>query len=271
MKRFLRCRLSSHLLPIETGRHQRPPMPRSFELCPCCPLSSVGDEYHLVFECPIFQPLKYHTFSNSRTFSMRSFFAQKDRMIVYKFVSDCVDMINTSSADIFDQVTNNPGTSVRLAEDVKSSSYYSSSDLQSAFGCPRCRCLTKRSWRCTLWWTQVTSDRTVQSAWSLRLRLPMTPPCCDAVAVVLLLGERKPTPQCSPNLGKAASNCCLPGRAFFWCVMRHAHLTSCSSLPVTSLTWCKWCVVKQVFGLKHFYKSQSTLCVAAHLGQNESP
>ncbi len=34
-------------------------------------------------------------------------------MIVYKFVSDCVDMINTSSADIFDQVTDNPGTSVQ--------------------------------------------------------------------------------------------------------------------------------------------------------------
>ncbi len=62
-----------------------------------CPLSSVGDEYHLVFECPIFQPLrdKYHTLFNSRTSSMRSFFAQKDRMIVYKFVSDCLDMINT--------------------------------------------------------------------------------------------------------------------------------------------------------------------------------
>ena len=42
-------------------------------------------------------------------------------MIVYKFVSDYVDMINTSSADIFDQVTDNPGTSVQpswLAEDV---------------------------------------------------------------------------------------------------------------------------------------------------------
>jgi len=25
---------------------------------------------------------------------MQSFFAQKDRMIVYKFISDCLDMIN---------------------------------------------------------------------------------------------------------------------------------------------------------------------------------
>ncbi len=52
---------------------------------------------------------------------MRSFFAQKDRMIVYKFVSDYVDMIITLSTDVFGQVTVNTGTSVQpswLAEDV---------------------------------------------------------------------------------------------------------------------------------------------------------
>jgi len=63
---FLRFRLNCHSLPVETGRHHKPPIPRS---CRLCPLSSVGDEYHLVFECPIFQPLrdKYHTLFNSRT------------------------------------------------------------------------------------------------------------------------------------------------------------------------------------------------------------
>ena len=83
MKRFLHVRLSCHSLPIETGRHHRPPIPRSSRHSHC-PLASVGDEYHLVFECPIFQPLrdKYHTLFSSRTSSMRSFFAQKDRMIV---------------------------------------------------------------------------------------------------------------------------------------------------------------------------------------------
>jgi len=51
----------------------------------------------LVFECPIFKPLrdKYQILFSSRTSSMRSFFAQKERMIVYKFISDCLDMINT--------------------------------------------------------------------------------------------------------------------------------------------------------------------------------
>ena len=96
MQRFLRFRLSCHSLTIETGRHHRPPIPRSSRLCPHC-LSSVGDEYHLVFECPIFPATQRQlTLFNSRTSSMRSFFAhwQKDRMIVHKFISDCSDMIN---------------------------------------------------------------------------------------------------------------------------------------------------------------------------------
>ncbi len=44
-------------------------------------------------------------------------------MIINKFISDCLDMIKVGT-DGFDQVTDNPGTSVPpswLAEDVKSS------------------------------------------------------------------------------------------------------------------------------------------------------
>ena len=37
---------------------------------------------------------KYHTLFSSRTSSMRSFFAQKERKSVYKFILDCLDMIN---------------------------------------------------------------------------------------------------------------------------------------------------------------------------------
>ena len=96
MKRFLRFRLSCHSLPIETGRHHRPPIPRSSRLFPHCPLSSVGDEHHLVFECPTFQPLRQvsHPFQFPNLFNA-IVLAQKDRMVVYKFVSDCLDMINT--------------------------------------------------------------------------------------------------------------------------------------------------------------------------------
>ena len=98
---FVSFRLSSHSLPIETGRHHRPPIPRPSRLFTHCPLSSVGDEHHFVFviECPYFQPLRdrYDTLFSPQTISMRSFFAQKDRMNVFKFISGCLDMMNTQS------------------------------------------------------------------------------------------------------------------------------------------------------------------------------
>ena len=62
MKRFLCFRLTSHSLPDETGKHRRPHIPGSFRLCPHCPLSSVGDEQHFVFECRFCGPFrdKFH-------------------------------------------------------------------------------------------------------------------------------------------------------------------------------------------------------------------
>ena len=58
MKRFLRFRLSSHSLPIEAGRRTRPQTPCSARVCPHCSSQAVGDEKHLVFECPFLQPIR---------------------------------------------------------------------------------------------------------------------------------------------------------------------------------------------------------------------
>ena len=44
MKRFLRFRLSSHTLPIETGRRARPMIRRTDRLCPHCSGRGMGDE-----------------------------------------------------------------------------------------------------------------------------------------------------------------------------------------------------------------------------------
>lgn len=46
--------------------------------------------YHLVYDCPNFQPFrhKYHTLFCSQT----QIFAQKDHMIVYKVILGCLDM-----------------------------------------------------------------------------------------------------------------------------------------------------------------------------------
>ena len=97
MKRFLRFRLSSHSLPIEAGRRTRPQTPRSARLCPHCSSQAVGDEKHLVFECPYLQPIRsrYPSLFDLPLQSMNLFFSQKDRMNVFKFILDCLDMGDT--------------------------------------------------------------------------------------------------------------------------------------------------------------------------------
>ena len=97
MKRFLRFRVSSHSLAIEIGRRTRPQVPRSARLCPRCSSQAVGDEKHLVFECPFLQPVrfKYPSLFDLPLQSMHLFFSQKDRMHVFRFILDCLDMIDT--------------------------------------------------------------------------------------------------------------------------------------------------------------------------------
>ena len=96
MKRFLRFGMSSHSSPIETGRHHRPAIPRTTRLCPHCSLSLIGDEQHFVFECPFLQPIRsqFQSLFTPHTTTMRTFFAQKDRMGVFKFVLDCLDVVD---------------------------------------------------------------------------------------------------------------------------------------------------------------------------------
>ncbi len=48
---FTRFRLSNHKLPIELGRHYN--IERSQRKCHLCEV--IGDEYHVIFECALFQ------------------------------------------------------------------------------------------------------------------------------------------------------------------------------------------------------------------------
>ena len=54
VKTKLRCGTSE--LEIETGRHERPIVPRSQRICKCCTRAEVEDSYHFVMQCPRFQP-----------------------------------------------------------------------------------------------------------------------------------------------------------------------------------------------------------------------
>ena len=58
LERILRFRMGSraHLLPIEQGRHLR--LPRHRRVCRLCHTGALGDERHMLLECPAFADLR---------------------------------------------------------------------------------------------------------------------------------------------------------------------------------------------------------------------
>ena len=83
---LFRFRLSSHSLPIEQGRRAK--LPRAMRFCPFCPGHHVGDERHLVFECPALQHIRQHyadIYSDAHS-TMRLFMWHKDQ----KAVASCL-------------------------------------------------------------------------------------------------------------------------------------------------------------------------------------
>lgn len=55
-----RFRLGAHDLRVCTGRWQHPPLPRSERVCqrPGCDQGLVEDEFHMLFECPFYAPVR---------------------------------------------------------------------------------------------------------------------------------------------------------------------------------------------------------------------
>jgi hypothetical protein len=58
VKQLMRFRTGAHHLAIETGRWQRPQVPRDERLCVRCTLHGVEDEMHILFECPAYQHIR---------------------------------------------------------------------------------------------------------------------------------------------------------------------------------------------------------------------
>ena len=56
LQRILRFRMGSHLLQIEQGRHLR--LPRHRRVCRLCHTGALGDERHMLLECPALADLK---------------------------------------------------------------------------------------------------------------------------------------------------------------------------------------------------------------------
>ena len=96
MQRFLQFRLGCHCLPIATGRFAGAAhVDRAQRVCLSCNAGALGDEKHLIFECTALASLRsrYAGLFTSNTDTMRSFFAQPDRMGVFHCVIDCLDFM----------------------------------------------------------------------------------------------------------------------------------------------------------------------------------
>ena len=96
MQRFLQFRLASHALPSVVGRYAGSQhLDRADRFCSHCGRGSIADELHVVFECPVLQPLRqrYKDLFTPDTDTMRSFFGQRDHMQVFRFILDCLDFL----------------------------------------------------------------------------------------------------------------------------------------------------------------------------------
>jgi len=95
IRSFLRFRTSCHNLPVDKGRQARPRIPRMSRICEHCTMNEIGDEMHLVFECPAVQHVRdqYAHLFTFATSTMRTFLWQDDIISVIKYVVACMDIL----------------------------------------------------------------------------------------------------------------------------------------------------------------------------------
>ena len=104
MKSLLRFRMGCHRMPRDEGSWARPSVPRLQRVCRLCTTGTLGDEKHLVFECPELQCFREqwpHLFQGPQT--MLAFMWQDDLIGVAKFVNACLRKMNPSEGQASDQ------------------------------------------------------------------------------------------------------------------------------------------------------------------------
>ena len=97
LRLLLRFRMGCHSLPNVSGRWAR--VPRAQRVCLHCAQQIIGDERHLVFECPALQFLRdrYSGLFSAAIQTMRQFMWQLDIVSVAHFVMDCFDHLDAVS------------------------------------------------------------------------------------------------------------------------------------------------------------------------------
>ena len=84
---FLRFRTGCHGLPVDQGRWGTR-VPRSERFCHLCNIQAIGDERHIVFECPALHDLRarYDSLFRPSITTMRQFMWQADLVQVAQFI-----------------------------------------------------------------------------------------------------------------------------------------------------------------------------------------
>ena len=110
MQRMLRFRMGCHKLPKDTGCWLR--VPRQNRVCTMCQQGVLGDEKHLLFECPALQDLRdryENLFQAPQGDAMLLFMWQDDIIGVARFIDACLERMSTSAGPpVGDQASDQP-------------------------------------------------------------------------------------------------------------------------------------------------------------------
>ena len=94
LRLFLRFRTGCHNLPVDHGRRGTR-VPRLQRFCQLCNTQTIGDERHLVFECPALGDLRtrYATLFRPSIITMRQFMWQDNLVQVAQFIKDSLERV----------------------------------------------------------------------------------------------------------------------------------------------------------------------------------
>ena len=108
LRAFMRFRMGAQSLPNVLGR--RHGSARALRHCSHCDMHALGDERHMLFECPALQPVRdrYAALFGPSIVTVRQFIWQLDVVAVAHFVMDCFDLLHSPDDDVLDDSSNQP-------------------------------------------------------------------------------------------------------------------------------------------------------------------
>ena len=94
LQRTMRFRMGSHLLPIEQGRHLR--LPRHRRVCRLCHTGALGDERHILLECPALADLRdeYSPLVAECSGVMARLVWARNQPMVSRYIIACLDRMS---------------------------------------------------------------------------------------------------------------------------------------------------------------------------------